>query len=73
MYQQILEQRAAISAVLLDSGRARALILSPEEITQLEQLLVVLEPLAHATEYLAVDKKPCLKYSRFLLPFVRSI
>ena len=51
MYQRVLEQQTAISAVLLESRCAniRQLILSPSVITQLEQLVSVLKPLAQAT------------------------
>ena len=69
MYQRLLEQRSAISAVLLESGRGstRTLILNVEEITQLEQLVVVLEPLARATEYLAAEKYSCVSEAQPLL------
>ena len=47
---------------MLESGHGSTctLILNVEEITQPEQLVVVLEPLARATEYLAAEKYSCV-------------
>ena len=69
MYKRIIEQQPAISAMLMKSTRkeARELILSPSAITQLEDLVTVLEPLAQATEYLATEKWPFLSVVQPLL------
>ena len=49
VYKRLLEQQAAVSAVLLESKRSD-LLLRHEELTKMQR---VLEPLGEATEYLA--------------------
>ena len=62
MYKRLLEQQTAVSAVLLESKskNARDLLLTPDELTRMEQLVAVLEPLGEATEYLATVRFPSL-------------
>ena len=69
MYKRLLEQQAAVSAVLLESGSrdTRELLLTPAELTQLEHLVSVLEPLGEATEYLASERWPSLSVVQPLL------
>ena len=54
MIECILEQRTALSAVLMESKKAseQALMLSNDEITLLECIVKVLEPFANATTVL---------------------
>ena len=60
MIERILEQRTALSAVLMESTKAveRALMLNNDEITILECTVKVLEPFAHATTMLCAEKLP---------------
>lgn len=69
MMKRLLEQRTAVSAVLLGSKRAttRELNLSPSELTQMELLVQILEPLAQATEMLSTDGYPSLSVMQPLL------
>ena len=62
MYKRLLEQQTAVSAVLLESKckNARDLLLTPDELTRMEQLVSVLEPLGEAMEYLATVRFPSL-------------
>ena len=58
MIQRLVEQQAAVSSVLMDTKRSdlRNLILTPSEITQLEQVAKVLNPLEEATTILPGEK-----------------
>ena len=58
MAKRVLEQHPAITAVLLQSKKKsdRDLLISPDEIAQLEQMVDVLEPFAEATTMLSSEK-----------------
>ena len=58
MIERLIEQHGAITAVLMESTKAsdRDLILSLNEITQLENVASVLHPLQEATTILSSEK-----------------
>ena len=60
MLKRIIEQQAAISAVLLGSRKAadRDLMLTSTEITRIECILKVLQPLSIVTTTLCEEKTP---------------
>ena len=62
MIQRLLEQQAAVSAVLLESGKVahRAMLLTAEEVTDLELIATILQPFQQATTMLSSDKSPSI-------------
>ena len=58
MIERLIEQHGAISVVLMESTKAsdRDLILTPNEITQLENVASVLRPLQEANTILSTEK-----------------
>lgn len=74
MMERILELQAALSAVLLESKKVadRSLILTSDEITDIECLVSVLQPFAEATTMLSVEKSPSLSLVQPVLCALRK-
>ena len=62
MMERVMEQQAALSTVLIGSKKIsdRSLILTADEITNVEYIVSVLKPFAEATEMLSVGRAPSL-------------
>ena len=66
MLERLMEQQAAIAAVLMD-GKVRHLMPEGEEWTIIEQLVEILTPFQQATEAMGAEKYPTLSMVKPLL------
>ena len=60
MLERLLEQEAAVSAVLVKDRKFRHLVLDPNDLFIMQHVATVLKPLAQATEMLCEEKQPSI-------------
>ena len=66
MVESLMEQQAAITAVLM-KGKVRHLMIDSSELTLIEQLIDILKPFQHATEAMSGVKYPNVSTVKQLL------